>query len=293
MFFTRFVLPAWLRPHLRASNPDPALLEQLRRDLARFQEPDPEVSIVVPAYNEEKNILRTLSSLSALRSQYRMELIVANNNSRDRTQELLDACGVRSIFVTDQGVAHARQAGLMAAKGRFVVNADSDSLYPPYWVDALVKPLETKAISCTYGSYSFVPSSGSRFWLTIYEFFTDIAARMRHKNREIINVLGFNFAFRRADALAVGGFNVETGHKGDTLTGTNRTSGACEDGWMALTLMDYGRLRRVAKARAWTSDRRLIADGGLGLAFRRRLQRELKRLVSPPPPSLPKEPVNP
>ncbi len=254
-------------------------ISELHRKLMRFHVDNPEVSIIVPAYNEEQTIERLLRSMANQITHYRMELIILNNNSTDRTQELLDDYGVQSVFVRKQGVAHARQAGLEAARGTYIANADADTAYPPTWIDALIKPLENADVSCTYGTYSFIPGPDtSPFQLALYERASRLAAVLRRRSRESTNVLGFNFAFRRADALTVGGFDVNAGHQGVT----NHVNGPCEDGWMAECLSKKGRLYPVTsrKARARTSDRRLLQHGGLWQAFTKRLRREWKRLVN-------------
>lgn len=277
----RFTLPDWVRRHPSFwpdGHLDEVRLRTLRRALLRFRAPHPLVSIVIPAYNEERTLLQTLSSLADQATRHPTELLVANNNSRDRTQELLDRCGVRSVLVTDQGVAYARQAGLLAARGTYLLSADADCLYPPGWVDALVTPLLTDpAVSCTYGSYSFLPGSSSRWSLGLYELASERAAALRRPDREFVNVLGYNFAFRRADALAVGGFNTDSGHRGEQAA-----TGRCEDGWMALSLLERGHIRWVSDpdARVWTSPRRLEADGSLQQAFLKRARREVGRVIS-------------
>lgn len=254
-------------------------VSELRRKLMRFQVDDPDVSIVIPAYNEEKTIAQLLESLADQKTQYRVELIVANNNSTDGTQALLDQYGVRSVFVRQQGVAYARQAGLEAARGTYVANADADSTYPQTWLDTLLEPLHNPTISCTYGTYSFVAASGGgTLSMVLYERISRIAASLRRYYREYTNVLGFNFAFRRTDALAIGGYDLDTGHQGGKVEVNNR----CEDGWMALCLMQKGRLHRVSspKARACTSNRRLVVDGGMQQAFMKRLRREWIRIIA-------------
>ncbi|WP_461049463.1 glycosyltransferase family 2 protein [Spirosoma arcticum] len=240
--------------------------------MQRFNIRNPEVSIVIPAYNEEENILRTLSSIATLTTSYRTELIVANNNSTDQTQHLLDLCGVKSVFVAEQGISYARQAGLEKAKGRYIVNADADSLYPPTWLDALVEPLQQADVSCSYGLYSFIPGTGnSRFTLSLYEISSETFKRIKRKNRECVDVMGFNFAFRREDAIAVGGYRHDLNRK---------VTSRSEDGWMAYCLLAKGRIQRVSSvnARAWTSDRRLMEAGGLAKAYLMRVKKELKRL---------------
>lgn len=253
--------------------------DDLSVQLQRFQIDDPEVSIIVPAYNEAQTIEQLLHSLAHQQTRYRVELIIVNNNSTDQTQALLNQYGVRSLFVCEQGVAYARQAGLIVARGRYIANADADSIYPVTWLDTLIAPLEDPAISCTYGTYSFIAAPGtSALLLALYGRAARLATVLRRNYREYTNVLGLNFAFRRSDALAVGGYNLNAGYQ----AGQRQTDGRCEDGWMAMCLMQRGRLYRVGsiKARAQTSDRRLMIEGGPRRIFVRRVQREWQRFIS-------------
>lgn len=281
---SRLLVPAWVANHKSVTG-DAVSCETLRPKLARFRSDAPVVSIVIPAYNEEQTLLQTLSSLAGQQTRFATELIVANNNSSDRTQEILDACGVQSLFVRKQGVAYARQAGLEAAKGQFIANADADCLYPVGWVDAITGPLHRPDVSCTYGLYSFIPSAhSSRLALELFETVSHTANWLRGLNKAYLNVYGFNFAFRKDDAVSVGGFALDTGREGslaEMTAGGNipPPSGRCEDGWMALSLLQEGKgsICRVtdANAHVWTSDRRLIADGSLGKAFTNRVRQYL------------------
>lgn len=287
------MLPYWLSKHLftydPANIPDP-LLDDLKARLARFRLDKPHISIVIPAYNEEANILNMLSSLTDQRISVPTEILVVNNNSKDRTQDLLDRCGVRSILETKPGVANARQAGLEAALGRLQANADADCLYPAGWVETITAPLLDPAVACAYGLYSFIPGpESSRFVLMGYEKAAHLANTIRNRHKAYLNVYGFNFSFRRADALAVGGFLLESGREGSVaeLIAAGKTpppSGRCEDGWMALSLQQQGKGRIVRvthpNAKVWTSDRRLMADGGLGKAFANRVWRTFREFGS-------------
>lgn len=273
----QLIMPAWVKDHnIQYDNIDDLPAEfwnRLRNDLRKFHVENPEVSIVIPAYNEEKDILKTLSSISRVNTRYRTELIVSNNNSKDRTQEILDRLEVRSVFAVNQGISHARQAGLEAARGTYILNADSDSIYPETWVDPFVEVLKDPEISCAYGSYSFIPSLNSRATLAAYEMVarTFFQFKRQNKDRECVNVMGFNFAYRKEDALKVGGFNHNL---------QRHITGRSEDGWMALMLMKVGRIQFINDPRinVWTSDRRLMADGSLGKAFSKRVKKELSRL---------------
>jgi glycosyltransferase involved in cell wall biosynthesis len=244
-----------------------ATFREIRKGMAGLHPEQPEVSIVIIAYNEERNLLATLSSLSQTRSSLPTELLVVNNNSTDRTQEILDRCGVTSVFEARQGIGWARQAGLEAARGRFIINGDADSIYPPHWSEAMALPLREPEVTTVYSRYSFIPSRGWRWGrlpLAVHEAFASGLFRLRRRHADPVNVLGFSFAFRKADAEQVGGFQVHGRHR-------------WEDGLMVLALSDLGRIQLVRSDEAWvwTSDRRLLMDGGYRKAF---FQRTFKHL---------------
>lgn len=262
-------VPHWVRKHLFEYQTIDDLSEEFFNNISlklkKFKSEKPIVSILIPALNEEKNIARTLSSLSEIETDLPTELIVINNKSTDKTQELLDRCGVKTIFESKQGISFARQAGLEAAKGKYHLCADSDSIYPPVWVDAHVNNLKDPSVSCSYGRYSLIPPKGnSRVTLSLYEFITSLHFKMRKKNKEFLNVLGFNFGFRTEDGKAVGGFNISRPR--------------WSDGWMAMTLSEKGRLNLVKSkdANVWTDARRLMVDGSLWKAFTNRVKKEGK-----------------
>lgn len=271
-----FVMPEWVSKHRFSYDPQNLpvdLVERIRVKLQRFDDQEPLVSIVIPAYNEESNILNTLSSLADIQTVFRVELIIVNNNSTDNTQKILDACGVKSIIMKDQGISYARQAGLKNAKGAIILSADSDTIYPTQWLDQMVKPLlNSKKISCVYGTYSFIPSDGNtRLSLSMFEFVSGNFFKIKKIYRECVNIMGFNFAFRRLDATSLGGFK----------HGLDRANtGKSEDGWMAYELQSIGKLFQVQSetAKVWTSDRRLMADGSIAKAFQNRVYKELSRM---------------
>lgn len=123
------------------------------------------VLAVIPAYNEEKNILRTLLSLSANTTSRSVEIIVVNNNSVDKTEMLVKAAGATCILESKQGITAARNAGLAAARGKYVLNADADSIYPKDWIEEMTAPLANgDAVCITYGRFAFIPTGAtSRF----------------------------------------------------------------------------------------------------------------------------------
>jgi glycosyltransferase involved in cell wall biosynthesis len=275
-----FSLPGWLAPHLfkgkKFSDLSAAELTDLQTRIAKFKEEQPDVSVVIPAWNEENNIFRTLSSLSANQTNWKVEIVVINNNSKDNTQAVLDEIGVRSYLQPVQGTPHARQMGLEKARGKYHLCADSDTFYPPKWIDLMVKPMvEDTGITGVYGRYSFIPPEGQgRFGLWLYENFTGILVQIRKRKREYLNTLGFNMGFVTEIGRETGGFKVSQVRMFDNAAGSDYFVDEAEDGTMAVNLKKKGRLKLVLdpKARVFTSPRRLMYDGGIWAAFKNRFK---------------------
>jgi glycosyltransferase involved in cell wall biosynthesis len=277
-----FGLPAWIKPHLfkgkRFKDLSNEEINGLRQSISRYLHESPDVSVVIPAWNEENNIYRTLSSLSNSRSKYNVEIVVINNNSTDGTQHVLDTLGVRNYLQTIQGTPFARQMGLDVAKGKYHLCADSDTFYPPDWIDLMVAPMvRDQGISGVYGNYAFIPPDNQgRFGLWLYEKFAGVVIRIRKKNREYLNVYGFNMGFVTETGRATGGFKVSGSRVYANIVGSDYENEA-EDGRMALNLKKAGNLKMVtdSKATVFTSPRRLLDDGSITKAFFNRAKRQL------------------
>lgn len=240
--------------------------ERIKSGFSKQKTDHPAVSVVVIAYNEEKTILRSLSSLSALQSKYSFEVIVCNNNSTDRTQEILDKCGVTSVFQPLQGVGNARDGGLQIAKGKYHLCADADTIYPVNWIDEMIAPLEMGEAICTYGRVSFLPDGNkSRFALSVYEIFKDIAIGLRAIKRPELVAGGASLAFFTR-------MGKQIGWRTDVQRG--------EDGQMVLSMKRYGRVKMVKtnNSRIWTTARTLDRDGTFSKMIAKRVKKEISRL---------------
>lgn len=90
------------------------------------------ISVIVPAFNEEKLIVASLRSIKGAMSAFseagcESELVVCNNNSTDRTGELAEQEGAKVIFEPINQIARARNTGASAATGDWLVFVDADS----------------------------------------------------------------------------------------------------------------------------------------------------------------------
>jgi cellulose synthase/poly-beta-1,6-N-acetylglucosamine synthase-like glycosyltransferase len=99
----------------------------------RHPQNDPvKISVIVPAFNEEKLMGAALQSINAARGAltaagWESELIVCDNNSTDRTAEVARAAGALVIFEPVNQIARARNAGASIATGEWFIFVDADS----------------------------------------------------------------------------------------------------------------------------------------------------------------------
>lgn len=93
------------------------------------------LSVIIPAYNEERHLAACLDSLAAQTVQP-FEVIVVDNNSTDNTTKIARSYPfVRVVKEKKQGIVYARDAGFNAAHGDIIGRIDSDSILPPNWVE--------------------------------------------------------------------------------------------------------------------------------------------------------------
>lgn len=262
--------PAWINefnyPYTSFNDIPKSVFDRINRDLKSVQNPDPLVSIVIPAWNEEVNVLRSIASLAKMKTDIPFEILVVNNNSTDQMQKTLDRLLVRSVFQTIQGWGPARQMGLEQARGKYILTADADCLYPPDWVNEMMAVLRQPGVVFVYGRYSFIPSPGfSRWKLSMLETLKDSIAEIRHVKRPHLNAYGMSTGYVREDALKVG----YVMHK---IRG--------EDGRLCFDLMQYGAVKQVKadNARVWTGTRTLAKDGSFSRTLFLKIGLELRRL---------------
>lgn len=241
-----------------------ATLEKVRKQLNNCKNDKPLVSVVLIAHNEEMHLLSCLWSLSENHCDFPIEILAVNNNSTDKTEEVLNTLGVTYYNETKKGPGHARQCGLNHAKGKYHVCIDSDTMYPPHYIETHIKQLMKPEVACTFSLWSFIPDKNhSTMGLWWYETLRDIHLCIQAIQRPELCVRGMTFAF-----------NTELGRRFGFRTDIIRG----EDGSLALAMKPYGKLVFIhsRKARVITGYGTLNADGSLFKSFKVRFVKAIK-----------------
>lgn len=164
------------------------------------------VSIIVPAYNEEKTIEKTLKSLVD-QSYPHFEIIVVNNNSSDHTESIAKRYTKKVYTEKKQGYHHAVRRGVRESKGTIITMCDADTIYKTDWLERGVKIFENdQRVVAVYGPALYVDNSlpvkviGSfLYWFACYfSRFVGVPATS-----------GLNFLIKKSVYEAVGGYDPE------------------------------------------------------------------------------------
>lgn len=231
------------------------MVQEIKEKLAIKQCKEPLVSVIAIAHNEEQRILSCLWSLANNSCKDPIEIFVVNNNSTDRTTEVLDAIGIPWLDEKKKGPGFARQCGLDHAKGKYHLCIDSDTMYPPHYIETMVNALKQEDVVAVYGLWSFIADENHpKTGLFFYELLRDIHLRIQNIKRPELCVRGMVMGFRTEEGR-------KYGFRKDIIRG--------EDGSLALNLKKDGKLHFLTsrKVRALTGNGTLNADGSLLKSF--------------------------
>jgi glycosyltransferase involved in cell wall biosynthesis len=241
-------------------------IEEVGSRLKSMVSNQPLVSVIIAAWNEEVNIIKCLDSLSKNKTDIPFEIVVINNNSTDRTQEVLDKIGVTSYLQPTQGVGPSRELGQQKAKGKYILSADADCIYPERWIDIMTKTLMKEGNVFVYGRFSYLSDQKHpRYQLYFFEKLRDMMSELRHIKRPYLNTYGISLGYIRE-------LGIKEGHLDKNMRGF--------DGRLCFDIMKHGKVAviRSAAAKAWTGTRALERDGSFWDAVVKRVLREFARL---------------
>jgi glycosyltransferase involved in cell wall biosynthesis len=177
------------------------------------------VSVVIPAYNEEKLIASCLDFLAAQQTSEPFEVIIVNNNSTDRTQQIAESyknkLRLKIVRENKKGRGAARRAGFAAASGEIILSTDADTLVPKDWIEKMTRGLrkshaDAYAATGTLRDVSFF----IRILFLIGQSLFLSVSRMIYGYYWLI---GFNFAIYRSAYERTKGFDSDINVNEDCL----------------------------------------------------------------------------
>lgn len=117
----------------------------------------PLISIIIPAFNAEKTIKKTLASIFD-QTFKNFEIIVVNDGSKDKTLKILNQYKNKITLVKqpNQGAPAARNTGAKLAQGRYILFVDADVILKPDMLKKMITLIQkNKTLSFVYSSFKF------------------------------------------------------------------------------------------------------------------------------------------
>jgi glycosyltransferase involved in cell wall biosynthesis len=223
------------------------------------------ISFVVPAYNEEVLLQRSLPAIrdEILRAGQVLgedaEIIVVNNASTDRTREVAEAIpGVRVVDEPRKGLVQARWCGFEHSSGDLIANIDADTIIPPGWLTEVMRQFgKSKTLVALSGPYIYYGVPRRVNW--VVGAYYRVAWTAYIFNRFVLDVgsmlQGGNFIVKRSAMLKLGQPSLRFSFYG-------------EDTDMARRLSKVGGVKFTFKLPAESSGRRLVGEGVFTIGLR-------------------------
>lgn len=208
----------------------------------------PDISVIVPALNEEKYIEACLKSVVSQKTDLNYELIVVDSNSVDKTKEIAERYADKTINLKKKGIWRARNAGAKKSRSKFLCFIDADTRLPKNYLSSVYPVIEgDKTISALSCAFKF---DRRTYALKLVEKICNNYLSLRGLAGKG-EILGFNNVIRKNHFNKLGGFPNEP----------------LEDGALAIRMRKIGRVVYLNEPRVITSARRLEGMGILKSTF--------------------------
>ena len=204
------------------------------------------ISLIIPAYNEEKYISRCIQSAQKHSSDL-FEIIVVDNNSTDKTSEIAESFpDVRVVHETEKGVTRARQRGFLESKGDILAFVDSDTYLNDEWFNIIKNEFQKSSkLACLSGPYIYYDIP--KYQKIMVWIYWNIFARITYLLVGYM-VVGGNFAIRRDVLEKMKGFDTKIDFYGEDTNTARRAH-------------KFGKVKFNFHFNIFTSGRRFFGQG--------------------------------
>src|SRR6267378_1084221 len=166
---------------------------------------EPTVTIIITAYNEERDLAAKLENTLALDyPRELLEIVVASDCSSDHTDEIAREFAGRGVRLHRQperlGKTAAQNAAVEQANGEIILFSDATSLYQPDAVRAMMPSFADSSVGCVAGRLEYVDGSDSRVGRGARSYWGYETFLKRHESRvgSLIGASGCLYAVRRS-----------------------------------------------------------------------------------------------
>jgi glycosyltransferase involved in cell wall biosynthesis len=180
-----------------------------------------EISVVICTFNRAESLKRTLTSIGSMQipEDLSWELIVVDNNSPDSTEAVIAAFALESglpvvyAFEAKKGLSHARNRGIMEARGAVIAFTDDDVIVDAAWLGNILNAFKDQSTACAGGRILPVWEKEPPGWLTtdLYNYLALLDLGDEPVLMTTPNLWGANFAVRSGMFEKYGNFNTEIG----------------------------------------------------------------------------------
>lgn len=176
----------------------------------------PLVTIVLPAYNEEKTIDRCLRSI--IKQTYKnVELIVIDDGSTDSTAEIVKHYSCKLINLNHGGPGSAKNYAARHSKGEILVFVDADMYLDKSYVEKLIKPIINEICVGTFSSAEYIANTDN-FWSKCWNINNNLPFSIRIKKDPETYGKVYRSILKKS-YFSMGGFDSSKGYMDDmTLT---------------------------------------------------------------------------
>lgn len=170
------------------------------------------LSIIIPIYNEEKNLRTCLNSISK-QTYINYELIIIDDGSKDRSSIIARSYSKQVYRLNHGGPGRAKNFAAKRAKGKILVFVDADMILDKDYLYYLTKPIIERKCYGTFSTAEYVLNNDN-IWSKCFCIDNNLLSNERIKSEEKSN--GFVFrAILRNKFLSTPGFDISWGYYDD------------------------------------------------------------------------------